>query len=704
MFISRIEAWNFGVIAHRRLDLVNGHIIVRANNEAGKTTMLSQVPLYAFFGSATLDDTLDDVVTMDVPVGELRVEVDYGKYTVKRSKGSASVTGDGVKISGQKEVTKFFHNLFEITKGSEEYILISKQGDAAGILNGKPTKVTEFIEQIAGFDQIDDLLASVKSKFPYGSATILKDRIDSSKEELLELKKWESPNLEEVKKSIEKTENIITSGKVQLFKYKEKEAKLTKELLRVTKIQGDIKTKKSELKFKEESLVNNRLAIKNLENKEYEGESGEQIAWAEDFVESFDRFIGERKSYEWASVLASPAVTWDGDFDSLLEELSTVKNTLSETQSYVNKSEGKISTLKESLLKDAICTKCGQDTKDFVVINSRIIQEIEEEEKRVEAEELKLKELKSERDVLSGVVEEHRSIEAMFKSLKFGKSSIEIDKSEVPHNYAWFKDTPGEPKEIDLIYAKGIIKDQNKISVEMSLDKERVEELKNLLPKLEQDVSEKAEELKVMSGAPPSDPIESELRKLGLKIAKATETVEGTTLDLSDLRTDLLSKETLIQTHRDHMERVKKEIVKLKSELSTDSRNSKITRSVKAAKPLVLNMVWDKILYSVSQTFSQMRGTESVVTRTEKGFRINGLSVSRLSGSAKSILGVALRSALRDVFAPSCGFLVWDEPAADCDRSRAATLIGSIQGIEGQNIVITHEEDSEASADQIIEW
>ena len=108
------------------------------------------------------------------------------------------------------------------------------------------------------------------------------------------------------------------------------------------------------------------------------------------------------------------------------------------------------------------------------------------------------------------------------------------------------------------------------------------------------------------------------------------------------------------------------------------------------------------MLAVVSDTFSNMRGIDSEVVKTEKGFSINGLPVHRLSGSAKAILGIAVRSALRDIFSTS-PFMVLDEPFDGMDESRAASAMSAICSIQGQVLLITHEDVSDSSANNLVE-
>ena len=97
------------------LDLNQGIIALRGNNEAGKSSLIEAIA-YALFGAKACRESLDNVVTYGRPVSSLLVrmvlEVDGIEYTVKRSKSGAELTYGQHSVTGQNEVTDFFERLF----------------------------------------------------------------------------------------------------------------------------------------------------------------------------------------------------------------------------------------------------------------------------------------------------------------------------------------------------------------------------------------------------------------------------------------------------------------------------------------------------------------------------------------------------------------------------------------------------------------
>ena len=132
--------------------------------------------------------------------------------------------------------------------------------------------------------------------------------------------------------------------------------------------------------------------------------------------------------------------------------------------------------------------------------------------------------------------------------------------------------------------------------------------------------------------------------------------------------------------------------------------NNTLLKKVRTARPAIADRLWAIVLKAVSGYFSEIRGTRSRVTKDSDGFKVDGHSVSTLSGSTLDALGLAIRVALVRTFLPSAPFLILDEPAAAMDEGRTHNMLGFISSAGfGQVILVTHEDVSESVADNIIQ-
>lgn len=147
-----------------------------------------------------------------------------------------------------------------------------------------------------------------------------------------------------------------------------------------------------------------------------------------------------------------------------------------------------------------------------------------------------------------------------------------------------------------------------------------------------------------------------------------------------------------------------KQIAHAKAEIEEIGFNNELLKAVRAARPVVAEAVWNMVLSAVSLYFSELRQEECIVQRAGKVFTVNGKGIGGLSGSTKDILGLAIRLSLTKTFLPNASFLLLDEISAACDPERTAVMLGFLQstGIP-QTILVTHEVESEAVADNLIQ-
>ena len=110
------------------------------------------------------------------------------------------------------------------------------------------------------------------------------------------------------------------------------------------------------------------------------------------------------------------------------------------------------------------------------------------------------------------------------------------------------------------------------------------------------------------------------------------------------------------------------------------------------------------MLSVVSHTFTQIRGTDSLVERGPSGFTVNGQAVDDLSGSTIDMLGLAIRLSLSRVFLPNLPFVFLDEVFANCDDSRELAGLSALaaSGIP-QVLLVTHSDLGDGLAANLVQ-
>ena len=702
MYIKKLSLTNFGITENYSTDLVDGMIVVRGRNGSGKSTRFTQGILYTLFGSTTLEATFEDTVTEGKKPSALKSELQYGPYTVKRSKSSASVTGNDISITGQEAVSEFFRELFGIQKATENLILVAEQGNMAGVFKKKKGEVTRFIESIAGFDQIDELIEKVKLKYPSGNKAILESQVEEREINLTELSEVELPDLEAAAKVKTDAEKKVTGAETDIT-INSKNITLFEETINTVTAKND-KTTAAELVIKtgEADLITKKLKLEDIQKKEYRKFDEKEIKKAEELSQDYPGQVDLWNSYVWFSNIVKLPTIWHGIEDEFEAELSMSKDRLERILGRKIEVQTEIKQNKKKTVSETECSQCGQDiSKIHKDLNEKLAKELNDlTAELISIDSIDIPAAREEFGILVGIDELHKE---QVKESK-NKSNVSVTKDTVPFTYTWAdEDKPVKPDPDFLKAATKLISDKAVEDALINKDKEITAEL---LDEIKSDVEELDKLHTSFMDLPEIEDITETISAKTLleeDVEPLAKVLKNCNIRVQEYSATLAAYKVTVKNHKENVEKEKSALDKLKVSLVEDAENGKILKSVRDAKPKVLDQVWGKLLYVVSTTYSTMVGEESVIEKSDKGFNINGRSFSRLSGSEKSVAGIALRVALKEVFAEGCGFLILDEPGADMDEERTLAMISAVKTIPGQTIMITHEELSGQSADQIIE-
>ena len=694
MFVESVETRAFGKLDSIKVPIINGKVVVRGSNEAGKSTLIEAI-LYCMFGSSALRGTVEDAVTEGSKPSDLRVRVKYGPYTAKRTKSSASVVGPDVKINGQSNVSEFFYDLLGVRKGTERSILVSEQGKTAGILDGKPGEVSALIESLAGFSHIDDLIERVKEKFPSGNKSFLEEMLIGVDDRIEEKNKIILTNPEVYREKVRHGEanRAVAEQEVEAL-----QSSISGNEHDLAEIEASVKLKSklmTDLQSTEMGIDTNSNALtfaKEASKKEVPDVTAERS-----LVDDYAQVVETYKLYKEVTSFSWDGDEWDEGEDGLAKEVLGVSEK-------VFRDNEELADLRATKRKyeyvladdeDYICSECGQDTSHLHTdIRDKAEKGLEDVRGKIDSLTMNLADHERYLQVLNDI-----GAEQVRRSLH---KKYAVDTKLLPWTLKWPGKIPVEPSKVKFNIAQSAIAESESLGRVVDTAHADVVTLTGDVKK----AVEKAEGLRnEISEIFPQD--SSDLREIITALKKAHgEALEvWTGIDKQIKEDDKKVTELVIEAKHleNELDELTKQNLSLREKIKADQHNAEILKQVRKAKPVVLNRVWSSVLNTVSSTFSEMRAEESKVEKTEKGFSINGLPVHRLSGSAKSILGIAVRSALRDIFAPSAGFMVFDEPFADMDADRTALANSALNSIRGQVLMITHEEVSDGSFDDVIE-
>jgi len=378
--IDSITLTNFGIHRKRFFQFGPGFNVIRGANEAGKTTILEAIAI-AFFGSSALRGGWEDVVTEGEKVGSLATNLRYGQYTVHRSKASASVVSDDgkVEVSGHGDVTDFFLRHFGIEKGTERNVMIAQQGKIQGILESGNADATKFIENLANFDQIDQLVERMKAKYPVIDQQALNQQIAALEEKLTAKEAEELPDLAADQKSLKEWEVRVDAAKNKVAAAVDVLAQQNTEL-------ETLRSQKREFDSAVKAVADQEQAVSDLQGSQkkiadqvkiLETEincSKSRLDGARAFLADLEKKQTAYHDYRRVVDFVGCDDTWDESLEDLHKELEGTRKAAVVLQAELKASEKKAATLEASPIIDkqveALQAKAADISKQKAVLKA----------------------------------------------------------------------------------------------------------------------------------------------------------------------------------------------------------------------------------------------------------------------------------------------------------------------------------------------
>lgn len=705
--LQRVKLTNFQ--RHRNLDVAfgGGLTALRGANEAGKSTLLRGV-CYAVFGVSALADSLEETVTWGEDTKTLRAEVDLlldgVVYSIKRGKSGAEVQYDGGSVTGQKEVTKFICDCMGVDPAAATRLMLSNQNEIRGALEAGPKATTELIERLAEFDQIDKLVDLIQEELPLGATVGIEAAIGAAEAALDKAREAAvEPDLAALNARLGLEKDHVAACKVALDaavaeRDRVKAARAVEKTNRDVLV--DAERRRDTLAAKVTRLATEMDTLEAVPRVEH---LEERTAELQAIVDTESTIAKDRAVFAQAKQYLTPywgGLTWDEGPEALSAEIERTKATAQAVAVQTERNKGSLALHRQKLLAGT-CTFCGKDfsgVPEVAAKNAQTALDIATLEASIRDQTSELAEDLEYLKVLQGISSVSQPAEAL---LIKHPTLLAARSADMPVELCWIgpdiaadrPDIVGVGRELRTLH------DANKAYLDAQA------QLPGLLRQVTETRGEHAEAI-LQVDALPTPPTENLLE------AANAATLEHARAEQAHLNAQITVRrleEEIRDTVRDYQRALQSLdgagalLQGRKADLASVQFNNALLKRVRTARPLIADKLWNLVLSAVSSYFSEMRGERSVVSKEGDGFKVNGKSVSTLSGSTLDILGLAIRVALVRTFLPSAPFLTLDEPAAACDELRTTNMLGFLVGCGfSQVLLITHEDVSESVADNMI--
>ena len=699
--LNNVTLTNFQRHTKLSVDLPSGLTALRGSNEAGKSTLLRGI-CYALFGVGALNSSLEETVTWGEPVNTLKAEVTFTAdgvtYTVKRGKPGAEVNYDGGMVTGQKEVTAFICRLLKVDAVAASRLMLANQNEIRGALEAGPKATTELIERLAEFDQIDRLIDLIQTHLTIGSTKVAEDALARAQEALASAQELaKAPDtkglnilVDSYEISLMNAERDLESAKVNERMVQERHAAAREQAVKHAEAVRTLDKAQAQV----QDMQQRTAALGKVR-----APSGSESA-LRDQIESAEGHEQLRATYlqvePYLQEPSGPRI--EGGVEGLEEVVETDTANATKVRNLVTQLTGDL-RLQQTLLTHGTCSFCGKDFSG--------VPEVEEKNAEVRAQianlEKMLADATSQAEMWDKSRDEALAIQRASKTplrlLSAHPDLVEAVDDLMPPQLRWLKEVPSEAG-ADVESLRSDLRELKAAQRKYDEDQAALAALQPLLAKAKEDL----EAAKAAVAAAPEVYLPQD--------------------ELDEARRITAAKENELRAARDHLTQAKQalkdakdghtralqalhdaqEVVSARSaEIDALVFNNTLLKKVRTARPAIADRLWAIVLKAVSGYFSEIRGVKSRVTKDSDGFKVDGHSVSTLSGSTLDALGLAIRVALVRTFLPSAPFLILDEPAAAMDEGRTQNTLGFLASAGfSQTLVCSHDSLSESVCDNVV--
>ncbi len=683
-----------------------GLSVVRAPNEGGKTSALEAV-CYALFGVRALRSSLEDTVTHGEPVGSLKVTLSFSyegrKYFVYRAKSGAEMVSDGVRVTGQTEVTANVCALLKVDAAAAAKLMLSGQSDVRGALESGTKATTELIERLAEFDQIDNLIELMQAKLTLGSPAVAEAALARAQETLVSAQELaKAPDLSALELAVasaaaneavsnvnlqhaQTAETAAQESHAEARVKAEARASLERSLNRATDRVREFKSQIEELSAVAAPVNAEKRVAELRQRVDTAGQQKELFALYTQAQQFFEPIAGD--SYEGTPEQLAGAMEVETDNLGVYSRESV-------------RLEGVITLLK-SQLTHGTCSFCG---KDFSGVPEVAERNAETRGKLLLAEtdrDIALDEARETQATVDALRAIYLASRPALKFLAANPDNVEqANEGMLPPVLRWKGAVPSAAG-VDVSILRSEINEL--LALQKAYDNAQAK-LETVRSMLETEQANEQYTRDQLSACPEVTVPQEELDAARAAVKRAAEAVKAA------VEHHHQAKQALKDAKDGHSRALKsledaQEVVRQRSaEIDALVFNNKLLKRVREARPIIADRLWNLVLRAVSNYFSEIRGTKSRVTKDSEGFKVDDHPVATLSGSTLDALGLAIRVALVRTFLPSAPFLILDEPAAAMDEDRTHNMLGFLASVGFQQILlVTHEDVSESVADNMIQ-
>lgn len=655
--------------------------VIKGANEGGKSTILEAL-LYLWFGvKGILSEPLCDVVTYGHDEKDLRVE---GRYTFegvtyeayRSPKGAEIVYGDK-RVTGQTATRQFMETLLGAKADIVKKLMIAEQNSVRGILTDD-SGAGALIEELAELGLIDVYIEKIQQQKPCGPTKGQEATVATLAETIPDVPPM--PSDEAVKAASEE----LAALQAALDKACE-----VRDSMAVGVESSKLVVDEAAAHAAKVSAMQNRIdELKAMQRPPVCAYTEADVATAEKL--EADASYAARVAAERTKKFGTRDNKWTGTEESAVDAVAGLRNKLKSFNAEVSELKVKIASKKATAINEGVCAFCKEDISqrpEVLQINSEVSAAVLAMETQKARAESSIIAIESDIATIEGILQVHRA-NTRLATPEFWEASV----GSIPCVYAWIGPTE--------VSCHSVSKSSKAIREELAASRQAFDRYESAQAELiaaevpdayDSDALEAAhEELAVYADL---------LRKV--EAAKAEVTSAKHAFDLAKLQYDneVAARDAAIV----RQQQARDTYLAAKKTLEDMLYHNELIKDLREARSEIRRRLWRSVTATISAYFSRIRQKETVIAQSPDGFTQNGRPIKGLSGSAKDMLGLALRASLMKTFIPGATMMFTDEPFSGCDENRETAGIGVLAALGfDQTVLVTHSNLADAVATNLV--
>lgn len=746
MKLISLQTQGFKRLRNHTFNFTDGLNVIVGDNAAGKSTLLQAIEC-ALYGPSVVPGKKEHMITWGQKTWKIVLEfaVDSDSYTLTRSKSTAKLERESyddpgvasLVANGTTPVTQAVEELLGLSAKDYNLFMQSKQGETSGVLTFGASALNRKVEAFSGISTIDDVHQLALEDHRNAKARIEALNFDPTDLDTLhtELATAEAAAKQlwfDVEATRQGLEGVPRPEDVAKPESDPDAMQAQRE--KVLKFERLVALAKRDAESCEKALAEARQRLEDTEQPEDTsalqasiGELGVEVKAAvsrirelEDELNLQQRLFTELSELEQAF----DAMRTEEVIGEELAEAVDLCEKARESSKAVVKAKHELGYKAQQLagmLGEAECPACGSalsdhDPEKLRVERESVLAELAEATASVAAFDAVIREGEGKVSALEKEFEAYQRTEQKVDSLRdrLREAGVTVETGDTP--------TEALLTETKELHAQKV---QRRSRLEYQLEqvdgtRKRYESAKRAADKAlnehkqaanSVDEAERSLSEAKAAGSPCAEDI-AESRNLWdeynrLVAAVKVELAEATSeAQQAKQRWESACKD--VERLKGDVERLEKRAGELKQVKVTADKAYRLAKFLGDRRAGYLQEVWDAVLSSASKQVSvASRGMVSRLTFKDGDFFFeeDGIlaPVASASGAQKAHIGVAVRIGLSRALYGKNALLIFDEPTESMREHHAMGLASSLTGVASQCLLITHREQDQDLASNVVE-